>query len=51
MTTHDTRYLRALSYRIPDAESALVEIAHLSRVLTLPRVPRCSCATALGGQS
>src|SRR5438132_13075419 len=37
MATNDTRYLRALGYRIPDVESALVEIAHLSSVLTLPR--------------
>jgi fructose-1,6-bisphosphatase-3 len=37
MQTSDSRYLRALSYRIPDLESALVEIAHLSSVLTLPR--------------
>lgn len=31
------QHLRALSYRLPDAPSALAEIAHLSAVLTLPR--------------
>jgi fructose-1,6-bisphosphatase III len=30
-------YLRALSYRLPNVQAALAEIAHLSAVLTLPR--------------
>jgi len=30
-------YLRALSYRLPNASAALAEIAHLSAILTLPR--------------
>jgi fructose-1,6-bisphosphatase-3 len=32
-----TQYLRALSYRFPNAESALAEIAHLGAILELPR--------------
>ncbi len=37
MSTPDAPYLRALAYRLPDVPSALVEIAHVESVLTLPR--------------
>lgn len=37
MQSHRLHYLRALAYRFPTPEAALVEIAHLRSIQTLPR--------------